>query len=241
MSDKKPIPQGMHTETVDSLGIKDLIEAAVYNSVEDIDRDGGPGTACNLANAYCRQKEALVDGRNAIVSKLITLTGFGWDPTKTKKRVVGGKDVVVNTETEGAWIARFKPAALAGKVAINGKKYDNEAALDQAIIDISRELGPFIVSAKKAVREAKAPPDYALNGADAIIANGSQSKWVETFTKGDKLAGPVAFNTFVATPSPGATPEVAAQVREANRLNLAWAIKAREDDKRARAAKKEYV
>lgn len=252
--DTKPtLPPNMYSETVESLGIEDLIEVGLYNTAADIDADGGPGTAGRLANLYMRQKGSLVRGRRAIVAKLIELTQFGWDPAKKKTKTVEGKSVEYNSETEGEWMTRFKKAALQpGGPTIPGFTITDEGTFEAAVISVSRQLGPFLVSAKAAVREAKekTPPEYALNGAKSIIANGSQQKWVDTFTKGDKLAGPVQFKSFVQTPQSGEVAEAydiaGASVtmlptEHANLINLAWAIKAREDDKRARQAKKEYV
>jgi len=242
---KPVVPPNMRVETVDSLGIGDLLEIAVYNSIADIDADGGPNTALTLANMYMRQKGGLVEGRDVVVKELIKRSGFGWDPTKEKEKTVDGKTVKYNSETEGQWMARFKPAVLAGKAKLDGTSYKDEASLDAAITAISRAVGPFIVSAKKSVKEAKAktPPDYALNGAESIIKNGSQAKWKDILSKPDaKLGIPaIVFNDFTKPYPAGADAAAKAAVDTENKLNLAWAIKAREDAKRAAQAKKEYV
>lgn len=141
-----------------------------------------------------------------------------------KGTVTGTK--VENTETEGKYIKRFRAAVQGGKVVIDSVKGADPAALTVAELAWEQSLldsyGQWDVDAKKSELsgKSKAPPQYATNAAKKILANKSGAKWVKTFN--DEGIVFQAFDTKDAA---------------ANELNLAWAIKAREDKK----AETEYV
>lgn len=187
-------------------------ELAVVGQKDD---KGNAVAAAKSIKVSYKVTDATLAGQNGL---------FGPDPKKNKTVQVKDKDgkvtgtKVENTETEGEYIKRFRSAVLSGGIVIKGVAADKDAELawEQSLVD---QFGFFSFDPKKAERtgKAKTPPQYAMNGATAIIEKGgaeSVKKWIRTFTKEGIPFQP--FDTDDAVK---------------NKLNLAWAIKAREDKK----------
>lgn len=222
-----------------SLSLPKGVPCSVFSTIEELDTQAGvKGQTLKLANLYLRQKGCLVDGRDYLAEQVMTLSKF---PMKTKKVDVKDKDGKVTgqkdepTETEGEYIKRLRASVAKGDLKIEGVTGATPEALaaaelawEQTILD---KHGPFVADAKAAERTGKAknPPQYAMNGATAIIEKGgaaSVKKWITTF----KTEG-ISYLPFDTAPAKDADDATKAAVLATNKTNLAWAIKAREDKK----------
>lgn len=226
-----------------SLGLPTGIPIGYYVSIDDVNLDAKDANAAlNLVNLYLGQKGALVEGRDFLAEKVAELTKFPADPKKDKTvevkdkagKVTGTK--VENSETEGEYLARVKSAIAAGTLKVEGVATTEDAALTwfQSLIDAHGPFNNDSAAAERAAGKAKAPPQYAINGATAIIAKGAGriKAWKDTFTKNG-----VPFAPFDVVAPTDATVEAKAAVAQANITALAWAIKANEEAE----AKNKYV
>jgi hypothetical protein len=212
----------MIEEYAPSLSLNKGLRVEVYGTIEELEKDAGvPGRALALANKYLREKVALVDGRDKFVTELIKASGYAMKTEEVEKKDAEGKvtKVQVAAWTEVEYLKAFRKACLSG--AIKGWS-QVPAEIEAQLQAFADKLGAFKADAKKSERvgKPKVPPAYALEGADNIIKNATTGKWIATFKKEG-----IAHEDF-------ATADAAA-----NRVRLAWAIKAREDAK----AKNVYV
>ena len=250
---------------VSSLGLPKGFKIREYESIDEILKDGGKELVdypekgqkmerlAVVANQLLHQKDGLVQGRTELACWVEYVAKFPW-LTKQVTKKQDGKDVAVTEylETEGKYIDRFITAVAEGKATFPGLKLagtnveQNEAAVLGAIQSLIDNPVPAVGADGKAITEsvngkdvpvmwfdlrndikqpvrvaaAKKPWVTAIKGAEAILANKSGDKWAKTFTKEGIPFEP--FNTDNA---------------EANKLNLAWAIQARE----TKRAQSEYA
>lgn len=166
----------------------------------------------DIINKYLRQKDALVEFRDDLVTLLTDDIGFKM-LTETVKE--NGKDVTVPAEKPGEYLDRLVVALIDGtfthaKLPVSGADkaakeksvYNAFQALADTLGDVDAKGAPIPVDATTKKRTApgfaykldiarpertskpKTPPDYAIEGATSIINNGSEKKWAEKFTKG---------------------------------------------------------
>jgi hypothetical protein len=215
----------MKTVYVACVGLTKGLPVSIYSDAAELNAAAGkqPDTAwsqdaaLNYANKYLVEKGSLVEGRDVLSDVLEKQYSFPMlTKTVTKKfKTKPDETAIVPDETEKDHINRFRKAVLTGEHIVDGVE-PKEAALEAFLQGIVDGKGPFAADASKPERtgKSKLPPQYALKAADNVIKNGSQAKWVNTFTQES-----VPFEDFQ-------TPDLSV-----NRIRLAWAIKAREDAK----------
>jgi len=205
----------MNTREVPSMGIKAKI--LEYATPEDLDKEAGvKGRTLALANKYLGEKVALVNFRAAFVVHMVkTFPKFDFPHDIVEVAGEEGKPPTQKKvlKSEVRCVNAFRNACATGKIVDWPKEKE---AINGKLQIIANALGAFKGDAKKQLRipSPKALPKYALQGAENIIANKSEAKWVKTFTNEGIL-----FEDF--------------QTKDAavNATNLARAIKAREDAK----------
>lgn len=198
---------------VDSLSLRDGFRINKYATLQDILGDVNEEKVAALVNAYCWQKGALVEARDQFTTDLERVTGFEFPTkeveVKDKEGKVSTKRVPAATEGEYVGLFRknaigltFNPAPDLGTLAATEGNNDGETSIADALkalasrsLTTADEVEQFLqdladvrlydVSAKAAERVAKERklPDYAINGAKSIIANGNQNKWIKEFEK----------------------------------------------------------
>lgn len=206
----------MKVDRVRTIGLPLGVRVLQY---EDSDVKKALETPANLAivtdiiNKYLRQKDALVDFRDDLLSVLTQDIGFKMLTTTTK---VDGKDVTVPDEKPGEYLDRLVASLISGefshaKLPVSGA--DNKSKETsiynafQALADLLGDVDAKNVEVKRDEKtgrlltpgfaykldiarperksaKPKTPPDYAIEGATSIINNGSEAKWAEKFTKG---------------------------------------------------------
>lgn len=167
----------------------------------------------DIINKYLRQKDALVDFRDDLITTLTDVIKF---PMLVETVKEDGKDVTVPAEKPGEYLDRMVVALVKGefthpKFPVSGA--DNkakEASVYSALQAIADTLGDVdekgaavardpksgrllapgfaykldIARPERKPGKAKTPPDYAVEAAQNIINNKSEAKWAEKFTKG---------------------------------------------------------
>ena len=204
--------------------------------------NGDESKIVEVCSNYGQQKDALVEGREFLSTKIVELYKF---PRLTVTEKVDGADVQVDDDTDNDHIKRFIAAVAQGTAntdLVTGTTVEARqveiATLLQSVINAH---GPFTMNLNAAQRvgKPKEPADYALKAAAGIIAAKGEQTWVTRFTKGHAGVPPTPFDSFVNKPAKGATAEETEAVNKANVRALAFAIMAREKEK-ADLAKAEY-
>ena len=209
----------MKTIRIRCMGLKLGAPVSVYETIDEAATavPGGQDGVLAYFNKYFAEKVALVDCRDIASETLEKDYNF---PMITKEVTKTNEDgtTVTNTEpdeSEKEHFNRFRAALTFGKLTLPGVEANEKAVEDflQGIVDAK---GPYIADATKPERvtKAKAPPAKALEAATRIIANGNQAKWQKTFDKEG-----IEYKPFDTADT------------AANAVNLAWALKAREDAK----------
>lgn len=241
---------------IDSLHLPKGFPIDEYANLAAIQADGGTDARITaVINNYIHQKDGLVQGRDDLVTyvegvikfprkyKKVT-TGTG---AEAKTKLVPDDD----HKTEAKYLDAFVDAVVGKKFTVAGvtlsgtNDEQNEAIVWtflQTIVDKpfkgavtingnTKEVSLFNlkndIKAPERASKAKELPDYATAGAASIIAAGSQSKWVKTFTsKG------IAFEPFDVVPK--GTEDEQAAIKASNAANLARAIVLNEAADRAK-------
>lgn len=221
----------MKVERVRTIGLPLGVRVLQY---EDADIKKSLETPANLTivtdiiNKYLRQKDALVEFRDDLLSVLTDVIGFKMLTVTTK---VDGKDVITPDEKPGEYLDRLTAALISGEFsharlpvtgADNKAKETSVYNAFQAIADTLGDVDakgvaiPVDPATKKRtaagfaykldiarperVSKPKTPPEYAVTGATSIINNGSEGKWAEKFTKGFKDAQGVTIDPIAFQP-----------------------------------------
>lgn len=214
---------------------------------------GDENKIVDLLNKYGRQKDSLVNAREYI-SQEVDKTGFKIHDRKTGKPLLGNDKDEPETDTDH--LERFVTASVAGKASAPGltvtgkddkEKIKSVWAYLQTIVDKHGPF-PFDLNQKARVGKVKNPPVWAKDAATSIINGGAKkvAEWTDRFTngyesKGFGRVGPIEFSDFDQVAPKGASAEDVEKVKTSNINNLAWAIVAAEEFKRAATAQKEYV
>lgn len=223
----------MKKSYVSSLSLPKGLPVSQYENLKEIVAavKGDEGQVVNLVNLYLRQKGPLVEGRDLLATHVADVLKF--PPVMEKfTKTVEGKEITGERwkDTEGVYLDKFAAAVVKGDftvagLALTGTAEQKDAAVWTFLQTIADKF-ELAVDAAKAERTSKPKsyeklPLYARTGAEKIIAGGTQAKWIAVFTKEQ-----VPFEPFDAKDQP-----------ESNKLNLATAIKERED----RKAKPDYA
>jgi hypothetical protein len=168
----------------------------------------------DIINKYCRQKDALVDGRDDLLTALQQDLSF---KLKTKVVKEDGEDVEVPAEKPAQYLERFVTAVMKGefkharfKVDAAANDEQKEAAVYTALQTLADECGDTDAEGKSIGRDEKTgrlltkgfayrlditrperkaskpktPPKYAIEGATSIINAKNEKVWLDRFTKG---------------------------------------------------------
>lgn len=245
----------MKKNYIESLSLPKGFPILEYENLAEIAKDGGTDERQTaVINNYLHQKDGLVLGRDNLTDYVEYVVKY---PRSYEKVKSGDKEVEVPAkphETDKKYLDAFVDAVVGKKfaftgVTLSGNAEQDEAAVWQRLQDIvekpqkvsityrgtttAQEVTLFDLKNDIKAPERKAGgskiPDYAMNGAKSIIANGSTAKWKKTFT--DKG---IAFEPFDTKPVNGATKEEADAVVASNIQNLARAIVLNEAADRAK-------
>jgi hypothetical protein len=254
----------MKTVHVRSLSLPKGVPVPHYDTLVELREHvkGDDNKLVDVLNKYGRQKDSLVNARDwlsEVAAKgdaelKIPSLGFPVHDRETKKPLTNtDKD---KPETESTHLDRFVTAVAAGKHQVSGLtvtgKDDEEKeksvwAFLQTLIDKHGPF-PFDLNEKARAGKPKNPPVWAKDAATSIVNGGAKrtGEWVDKFTNGYESKGyghvdPIEFSPFDVAAAKGASPEEVEKVRQTNITNLAWAIVAVEEQKRAKQAKAEYV
>lgn len=231
-----------------SMGLLLGFRVGVFETIAEGDTQAGrAGAMLDAANDSAVAWGAGAQGRKAFVAALEKLTTVA-RKFATKKSKDGTKDLKSYSSSEGgesenSYGKRIRALLVKGDTSIadaafttlklSKGKVNDEKAVDSALQTLADSLGRFDVDLKEAekTRKAETLAQRYKDAAANIITNGSQKKWVDTFTKEQ-----IAFNNFLVAPT--GTADEQAAILASNAENLAFAIKAREHKKNEEAEKK---
>lgn len=230
-----------------SMGLLTGFRVGIFETIAEGDQQAGrPGAMLDAANDSAIAWGAGSDARKKYVAGLEKITGVA--RKFAAKKTKAGKDTKSYSsseggESEGTYGKRIRALLITGDKSISEAAYTHfkmhhgkanaDVAVDGALQSFADSLGVFNADLKEAEKSRKAETlaqrykDAAAN----IITNGSQAKWIATFTKEQ-----IVFNPFTVTAT--GTADEQAAILDANSSNLAYAIKAREHKKNEEAEKK---